>query len=325
MGSAMDRAGPTKVLATWRGRPKRQEKCKIGLVRRVSWGLSEGSRECFPGFSFTRLFRILPQFLLFVKTLLVIPCLRERARLPTFLPPLLAALEETAPGVVDVLIVDDGSGPAEQEWLRDYIKERQATCPALRAPLLLSENTGKGGAVYAGWATATATATAGEAGGYSHVGFVDADGAIPPEETARLCALATHSPTRTIYAVRTGTEDTVVQRDPGRRLAGQMFRLLVKGLFHFPVPETQCGCKILPLDAWQSCAPLLREKRFCFDVELTWHLLHQGTEIHPVPVNWREIPGGQLRAGSVFSMIRSLVRLRLRLGPWQAADSASSY
>lgn len=253
-----------------------------------------------------------------MKTLLVIPCLRERARLPTFLPPLLAALEETAPGLADVLIVDDGSGEAEQSWLRDYIKERQSTSPSLRAPLLLAENEGKGGAVYAGWATA------GTGSAYSHVGFVDADGAIPPEETARLCALATHSPTRTIYAVRTGTEDTVVQRHPGRSLAGHLFRLLVKSLFHFPVPETQCGCKILPLSAWQSCAPMLREKRFCFDVELTWHLLNQGTEIHPVPVNWREIPGGQLRAGSVLSMVRSLVRLRLRLGPWQSTGPGTS-
>ncbi|MDB6069616.1 MAG: glycosyl transferase family 2 [Verrucomicrobiales bacterium] len=301
MGSGSGRRPEQNTDAKW----------KITLAGRVRWGLIWGDAAGLPSAA------DFPPYSYFVKTLLVIPCLRERARLPTFLPALLSALDETAPGGVEVLIVDDGSGAEEQEWLRGYVGNCRTDFPNLLPPVLLSENTGKGGAVYAGWTQAGAA--------HSHVGFVDADGAIPPEETARLCALATHSPTRTIYAVRTGTEDTVVQRHPGRGLAGQMFRLLVRSLFHFPVPETQCGCKILPRTAWQACAPHLQEKRFCFDVELTWHLLHQGTEIHPVPVNWREIPGGQLRAGSIFSMIRSLIRLRLKLGPWQPGDPGTPH
>jgi hypothetical protein len=44
-----------------------------------------------------------------VRTLLVIPCLRERGRLPQFLPGLLSALR-SAGAAVDVLMVDDGSG-----------------------------------------------------------------------------------------------------------------------------------------------------------------------------------------------------------------------
>ncbi len=250
-----------------------------------------------------------------MRTLLVIPCLRERARLPVFLPGLLAALAEVR-AEVDVLVADDGSGLEEQEWLQGYIAELQKSAPALLAPLLRSENSGKGGAVYAGWQTASPV--------HTHVGFVDADGAIPPGETARLCALVSHSPTRAIYAVRTGTEDTTVQRHPARALAGRFFRGLVQFLFRFPIPETQCGCKIVPGDAWRSCASRLTELRFCFDVELTWHLLHQGTEIHPVPVDWVEIPGGQLRATSVLAMIRSLVRLRRQLGAWDGGEKNPS-
>ena len=124
--------------------------------------------------------------------------------------------------------------------------------------------------------------------------------------------------------MRTGTEDTTVQRHPARALAGRFFRGLVQFLFRFPIPETQCGCKIVPGDAWRSCASRLTERRFCFDVELTWHLLHQGTEIHPVPVDWVEIPGGQLRATSVLAMIRSLVRLRRQLGAWDGGKKNPS-
>jgi dolichyl-phosphate beta-glucosyltransferase len=248
-----------------------------------------------------------------VRILLVIPCLRERARLPVFLPALLPALRGTA-GEVDVLVVDDGSGGEEQAWLAGYIGELQPAWPNLLPPLLLAANAGKGGAVYAGWETA---------GGYTHVGFVDADGAIPPAETARLCALATHTPTRAIYAVRTGTDDTTVRRDPGRALAGNVFRMLVRFLFRFPLPETQCGCKIVPAEAWRACAGRLSERRFCFDVDLTWHLLQHGTEIRAVPIDWTEVGGGQLRAGSVAALILSLVGLRFRLGSWRGVRVGS--
>jgi len=248
-----------------------------------------------------------------LKTLLVIPCLRERARLPLFLPGLLEALR-AADAAVDVLVVDDGSGAEEQAWLASYLRELQANWPNLLPPLLHPANSGKGGAVYEGWNQATPQ--------HAHVGFVDADGAIPPEETVRLCLLAERTPTRVIYAVRTGTDDTIVQRHPTRALAGRFFRRLVQFLFRFPVVETQCGCKILPLTAWKACAPALTERRFCFDVDLTWHLLHSGATIRAVPVNWSEIAGGQLRASSVLAMIAGLIRLRRRLGPWQKAGTS---
>lgn len=247
-------------------------------------------------------------YLPFVKTLLVIPCLRERARLPLFLPDLLRALAARGGGV-DVMIVDDGSGLEEQEWLAAFISELQGVHPGLLPPLLLAENVGKGGAVYAGWAQAQE--------GHNQLGFVDADGAVPPAEVARLCALVPQDPDQALYAVRTGAQGTQVERHPARAVAGQFFRLLVKMLFRFPIPETQCGCKFVPARAWRNLGSTLTEKRFCFDVDLTWHLLHQRTSIRTVPVNWQEIPGGQLRAGSVLAMVRSLVKLRGQLGSWQ--------
>ena len=248
-----------------------------------------------------------------MKTLLVIPCLRERARLPLFLPGLLEALSKR-PEETEVMIVDDGSGAEEQAWLADYIRGLQIKHPALRPPLLLRENAGKGGAVYAGWSQAGSD--------FWQLGFVDADGAIPPEEVARLCALVPQHPDQALYAVRTGTDGTRVQRHPARALAGWFFRVLVKGLFRFPIPETQCGCKFVPAPAWRSLAAKLTERRFCFDVDLTWHLLRQGTDIRAVPVNWREIAGGQLRAASVLAMVRSLVKLRAQLGPWRLPGSS---
>jgi dolichyl-phosphate beta-glucosyltransferase len=89
---------------------------------------------------------------------------------------------------------------------------------------------------------------------------------------------------------------------------------LVKKLFHFPVPDTQCGCKIVPQGAFRKIEPSLQETAFCFDVELTFRLLEAGIQIQSVPINWDESPGTRLGAHSVWAMFCSVLRLHRRLG-----------
>lgn len=255
-----------------------------------------------------------------LKFLLVIPCLRERARLPDFLPLLLQVLRPHS-SQVEVLTVDDGSGPAEQAWLKKYCEDQQSLFPFLLPALLLPANQGKGGAVYAGWETAGPEVT--------HLALVDADGAVPPEEVQRLIELVladSTAPAGACFAVRTGADGTRVDRTVGRKIAGQVFRVIVRMLFRFPLADTQCGFKIVPAQAWRDCAVDLREKRFCFDVDLTWHLLHLGVPLRQVPIHWSERPGSRLRAGSLWAMVSSLWSLRQRLGQWMPrsrGDSAS--
>lgn len=250
-----------------------------------------------------------------MKLLLVIPCLRERARLPDFLPGLLHALQPLGPAV-EVLAVDDGSGASEQAWLRDYCEEMRHAFPGLRSALPLPDNVGKGGAVYAGWSAAGEEVT--------HLAFADADGAIPPREVARLISLVQNSPPCACFGIRTGDDGTRVERTLGRKIAGMVFRGIVKALFRFPLPDTQCGFKIVPATAWRACREDLREKRFCFDVDLTWHLLHQGTPLRTVPIDWSERPGSRLRAGSLWAMVSSLWLLRKRLGAWRGSAATAA-
>ena len=240
--------------------------------------------------------------------LLIIPCFHERERLPRFLPELLEALQGM---VVSVRVVDDGSSPDQQEWLRSYIAELQPRYPALEAPEITPVNQGKGGAIYTGWD---------RPGPAALLAFADADGAVPAAEVARLLREAAARPESATFAVRTGADGTRVSRALHRRIAGWVFRRLVRRFFHFPIPDTQCGCKIVPAEAYAAFRSLLQERRFTFDVELTWHLLHRGREIRPVPVNWSERPGSHLRAASVMAMFRSLQSLRRRLGDWKSRD-----
>jgi dolichyl-phosphate beta-glucosyltransferase len=242
------------------------------------------------------------------RVLLIIPCYRERERLPHFLPDLCAALE-SAQLPVRVRVVDDGSGAAEAVWLEEYVDDlRRSGRALLDAAQLNHANGGKGSAVYAGWARAE---------GATLLGFVDADGAVPALEVVRLVQLALAAPEAATFAVRTGENGTRVERTLGRRVAGQVFRWLVRGLFGFPLPDTQCGFKLVPATAWQHFADALSERRFTFDVELVWHLLRRGTPVTAVPIHWTESPGSRLRPVSVLAMVRSLISLRRRLGAWQ--------
>jgi len=239
-------------------------------------------------------------------TLLVVPCYRERERLPQFLPDLCRALGDRTG--LRIRAVDDGSGPEQQAWLAGYVEGLRREFPLLEPAQLNAENVGKGGAVYSGWDLPD---------GADCLAFVDADGAVPAAEVSRLLTIASGLPDKAVFAVRTSEHGTTVARQFHRRLAGLAFRRLVRGLFHFPVQDTQCGFKLVPASAFAAIRPALREMRFTFDVELTWHLLHREVEIETVPVNWTERPGSHLRAASVWAMYRSLRALRRRLGDWR--------
>lgn len=239
------------------------------------------------------------------RLLLVIPCYHESGRLPGFLPGLCAALTEAGLPVA-VQVCDDGSGAEEVARLNALVESLRPRFPLLRPLAARPTNQGKGGAVYAGWALATSE---------EFVGFVDADGAVSPAETTRVAtvALGAAQTSAATIAVRVRGAGRRVQRTPVRLLTGLGFRALVRLLFALPVPDTQCGCKIVPTDAWRALRPHLQETRFCFDVELLCHLLRHGIRLHAVPIDWVESPGSRIRPATVTEMLFSLLRLRRRL------------
>jgi glycosyltransferase involved in cell wall biosynthesis len=242
------------------------------------------------------------------KILLVIPCYHERDRLPRLLPRLCETLTRSALPV-EVLAVDDGSGPEHGKWLSLYCEDLRRRYPLLRSALINSTNQGKGFAVYSGWREAT---------GQTWLGFVDADGAVSAEEVARVLRLAVveQPACEAVFTVRTGDEGTTVRRTWQRSLSGKTFRRLVRKLFHFPLPDTQCGFKLVRREMFQKIAPTLQEARYCFDIELTFRILQEGGQILPLPINWEESPGSRMGARSVFAMAVSLLRLKRRLGDW---------
>lgn len=242
--------------------------------------------------------------------LIAIPCYQESARLPSFFETLCPALS-VAPFTTRIVVVDDGSGEAEAERTREIVARAAERWPALlAAPVFLSANHGKGGAVYAGWESAEADAAA-------LLCFVDADGSVPAAEVVRLVSelLADRAERwQAIFGSRVKLLGSRVERLPSRHYVGRVFATLVTLITGLTVYDSQCGLKVVRRTAYVTIAGELAEHRFVFDVELALRLLRHGCAIREVPIDWTEVPGSKVRLlRDSWRMATGLLRIRERL------------
>jgi glycosyltransferase involved in cell wall biosynthesis len=216
---------------------------------------------------------------------LVVPSYRDCERLSRFLPELCSALSEIPE--VEILVVDDGSGEAEATRTRLEVENLRAKYPILKEPLLLEKNVGKGGAIYAGWRTLSQA---------EWLGFVDADGATPAYEVARVIrmVLENSEATDAYIASRIKLLGRNVNRSIVRHFVGRVFATISSIMTRLPVYDSQCGCKFVRRSAYEKTSSMLRETRFAFDVELLVYLDRTGATIREIPVDWSDIPGSKV-------------------------------
>jgi dolichyl-phosphate beta-glucosyltransferase len=205
--------------------------------------------------------------------------------------------------------VDDGSGKQEVNKMRELVSRLQSQFDCLGNAIYLTQNTGKGGAIYAGWDTAGDDE-------FQWLAFVDADGAVTPQETIRVLGQTAELPAdkkTCLWAVRVREAGTNIRRTFLRRILGNIFRLLVRFAFHLPVRDTQCGLKCIPAEAYLQIRHHLVEKRFVFDVELCTQLVRAGFDIRENPISWSESSGSTLNFKSALRMLFSLMGVRWRI------------
>ncbi len=233
---------------------------------------------------------------------LVIPCYRESARLPRFLPALLGELEKSTASVL-VQIVDDGSPPDEQTALLSFVAPLRKAHPILLEPVSYEQNRGKGHAIRTGWA---------QSGDCDWLAFVDADGAVPPEETVRVIEQVLLKPAMPAMhcGVRQDSSGKAVQRQPLRALGSSVFQAWVSALLRLPINDTQCGLKILPGSFFHARKDNWTEDRYAFDLELLLVAQKAGLAIAVVPVRWREMANTRLGFHSALTLFRDAWRLR---------------
>lgn len=193
------------------------------------------------------------------------------AVVPTYDNPLTVhqVVQELRKWSLDVILVDDGSGP-----------EGQAACAALAAEGLVHlrrrpKNGGKGAAVKSGFAAAVEL-------GYTHVLQVDADGQHDLARVPEFCATARSNPRALVLGY------------PEYDTSAPRVRRAARGITSFwvnvevgrnKIRDAMIGFRVYPLAAVQLL-PRLGD-RMDFDIEIAVRLVLAGTPTVNLPVRVR--------------------------------------
>lgn len=241
------------------------------------------------------------------RVLLVIPCFRESGRLPR----LLRSLRESFASNQNVMVrvIDDGSGPEEQEKLGALVEDERNRWPGLNAMVPLPNNLGKGGAIYEGWRNA---------GDADWLAFADADGSCSAREIHRLMSVLDSLPGSVagLFASRIKMLGRKVERNLHRHLIGRIYATLVSNILNIEVYDSQCGLKFVRARAFEAVRQDLTLKRFAFDVDLLASLLNKGLEVREEPIDWHEVPGGKVHLVSdSLRMLRDVWSIRRKRQP----------
>jgi dolichyl-phosphate beta-glucosyltransferase len=168
----------------------------------------------------------------------------------------------------------------------------------------LPGNLGKGGAIYAGWDLDRQS---------EWLGFLDADGSIPPHEVLRLLGSLSSTDADALFASRCKILGRTVRRSWIRHAGGRLFATLVVIATNIPVYDSQCGFKLIRRKVYEAVRDQLREKRFAFDVDLLVALRQVGARVIEVPIDWFDVPGTKVHfLRDTSRMIAAVVGIWMR-------------
>lgn len=127
------------------------------------------------------------------------------------------------------------------------------------------------------------------------VGFVDADGATPPDELQRLADVVRRGADAAIACRRHPAAVVPARRPVSRRLASRGFAAGTRILLGLPHPDTQCGAKVLRADVARRALASVTTTGLTFDVDLLLALRDLGCTIVEVPTVWIDQEGSRVR------------------------------
>ncbi len=223
---------------------------------------------------------------------LIIPAYNEAGRLPPYLGVVREHLDRRYPDAYEVVVVNDGSS----DGLRDVLEPLAADWPGLNV-IEHATNRGKGAAVRTGMLAARGELLL----------FADADGATPIDEEEILCKAVRDGADVAIGSRYVRETDVTRRRTFSRGLAGRTFAAFARRLLGISVRDTQCGFKMFRRDAGRKLFSAAEETGYLFDLELLVLADRFGLKVVEVPVNWSDIPGGNLNP------VRELPRIMLQL------------
>ncbi|MEW6305436.1 MAG: glycosyltransferase [Verrucomicrobiota bacterium] len=148
------------------------------------------------------------------------------------------------------------------------------------------------------------------------IGYVDADGATPPQAFHELVKLTFKADC--VIGSRWIPGAVLHQSQSGRRqFASRMFHFIVQLLFWMDIKDTQCGAKVMHRATVEKIHSSLRIADMAFDINLLYSLKHAGFSVLEVPTEWTDKIGSKVRLGKTsLTMLLSVIRLRLVYSPF---------
>jgi glycosyltransferase involved in cell wall biosynthesis len=150
----------------------------------------------------------------------------------------------------EVVTVSDGSTDGSESTIADV-------APDVVTRVVLPARGGKGQAVRAGL----------ERGRGRYLGFIDADGDVPPELLGEFVEVVRSQNPDAVLGSKRHRQSQVVY-PPARRLYSWGYQQLVRLLFHLDVRDTQAGIKLVRRDVLEAVLPSMVEQGYAFDLEL---------------------------------------------------------
>ena len=236
--------------------------------------------------------------------LLLIPAYNEESRIEPVLREYGCYFQEQYKGKFQLVVVLNGC----KDNTLAVVQRVAAEFPAISA-LEFQEAIGKGGALIEGLKLAPLAEV---------IGYVDADGASPPQafhDLVRMIAKAD-----CVIGSRWLPGAVLHQEQPWvRQFTSRCFHLIVESLFWMHIKDTQCPCKAMRRAAVEAIHSSLRIADLAFDVNLLVSLKRAGFSVIEVPTEWTDKIGSKVTS-SLFrsSLVMFLSVCRVRMIYWPA-------
>lgn len=236
-----------------------------------------------------------------MKLSIVIPAHNEEQRLPKMLESYAGFFAERFGDEVELIVVanhcSDGSEGVARKAAEPHPQIKVVVEP---------RRIGKGGAVELGMRMAKGDL----------VGFVDADGATPPQAFLQL--LENIGDAGCIIGSR-WIDGAVVSPKQSlfRRMASRILnKVVVRGVFGLDVYDSQCGAKLFRRDVLEKVLPDSSESGWAFDIDLLCRVKRLGCVVREYPIEWHHVPGNPTTfmlmslqmLGSIWRVKRALSR-----------------
>ena len=237
--------------------------------------------------------------------LLLIPAYNEEHRIGPVLDRYANHFQTRYSGAVQIVVILNGCRD-NTLGVVESAERRHSSISHLEFPAPI----GKGGALIEGLKLAPLA---------DLIGYVDADGATPPEAFLDLVNRATSGETECVIASRWISGARITHSQPEkRRFASRLFHLFVEGFFWMGIRDTQCGAKVFGRHAIEAIHGQLRLADLAFDVNLLYSLKRAGFKIAEIATEWNDQTGSHVvfNFRTSLNMLLSLIRLRLLYSPF---------